>query len=496
MKGWSEQHSALCFGHGSELNVAETTERAEETEGGRGVPTVELTGLKGPARTERLRPPLGLRAPAGCRGRFPRNRKPESTAGAASAQRREGLPPAPAPRGGSPRAEDVPRFPPAPLPASEGGARAPGARRGACAAAARSCEWRGCSAEFARRGGSRRGGRESGGGGGSGGCARAAGGAEERGEGREEGAGGGGAPAGANKGRGEWRGRDSAGRAEGSGGPAPCRGSSPTSAASSRTRSSSGSWAESARCGGGRKVCAEGAGRAGSAVRALRRAYRRGSDCALFPQIKYTGFRDRPHEERQARFQNACRDGRSEIVSAGRAAPGRAVLSAGRFAGSCPRLGPRCPQPAGARRLSGASNAVHKAPEKSPARAGWCSPELDRTLLKLGVGSSPRRSPDGGFALLGAAAGRGVAVSAARWRLFPVRSPLCRPELGARTGRPFSIHDGVRWEFPSRRQTPRSVWDGSLALGSRWHPACTATLRCSWALIAATDRAHCWLWAG
>lgn len=33
------------------------------------------------------------------------------------------------------------------------------------------------------------------------------------------------------------------------------------------------------------------------------------------PQIKYTGFRDRPHEERQARFQNACRDGRSEIVS-------------------------------------------------------------------------------------------------------------------------------------------------------------------------------------
>lgn len=39
-------------------------------------------------------------------------------------------------------------------------------------------------------------------------------------------------------------------------------------------------------------------------------------DCApCSPQIKYTGFRDRPHEERQARFQNACRDGRSEIVS-------------------------------------------------------------------------------------------------------------------------------------------------------------------------------------
>ncbi|XP_078805080.1 core-binding factor subunit beta isoform X4 [Oryzias latipes] len=31
-------------------------------------------------------------------------------------------------------------------------------------------------------------------------------------------------------------------------------------------------------------------------------------------EIKYTGFRDRPHEERQARFQNACRDGRSEVV--------------------------------------------------------------------------------------------------------------------------------------------------------------------------------------
>ncbi|XP_078256637.1 core-binding factor subunit beta isoform X3 [Rhinoraja longicauda] len=30
-------------------------------------------------------------------------------------------------------------------------------------------------------------------------------------------------------------------------------------------------------------------------------------------EIKYTGFRDRPHDERQMRFQNACRDGRSEI---------------------------------------------------------------------------------------------------------------------------------------------------------------------------------------
>ncbi|XP_043563154.1 phagosome assembly factor 1 isoform X3 [Chiloscyllium punctatum] len=31
-------------------------------------------------------------------------------------------------------------------------------------------------------------------------------------------------------------------------------------------------------------------------------------------EIKYTGFRDRPHDERQMRFQNACRDGRSEIA--------------------------------------------------------------------------------------------------------------------------------------------------------------------------------------
>ncbi|KAG8437660.1 hypothetical protein GDO86_008392 [Hymenochirus boettgeri] len=39
----------------------------------------------------------------------------------------------------------------------------------------------------------------------------------------------------------------------------------------------------------------------------LRRLFRK------LHKIKYTGFRDRPHEERQARFQNACRDGRSEI---------------------------------------------------------------------------------------------------------------------------------------------------------------------------------------
>lgn len=44
-------------------------------------------------------------------------------------------------------------------------------------------------------------------------------------------------------------------------------------------------------------------------------------------QIKYTGFRDRPHEERQTRFQNACRDGRSEIVS--RRAWGRGEAAGG-----------------------------------------------------------------------------------------------------------------------------------------------------------------------
>ncbi|KAK2085234.1 hypothetical protein P7K49_036534 [Saguinus oedipus] len=64
---------------------------------------------------------------------------------------------------------------------------------------------------------------------------------------------------------------------------------------------------------------------AASACPYRRRAGRAGAQAArriwllisgrLALQIKYTGFRDRPHEERQARFQNACRDGRSEIVS-------------------------------------------------------------------------------------------------------------------------------------------------------------------------------------
>lgn len=30
-------------------------------------------------------------------------------------------------------------------------------------------------------------------------------------------------------------------------------------------------------------------------------------------QIRYTGFRDRPQEERKIRFQNGCREGHTEI---------------------------------------------------------------------------------------------------------------------------------------------------------------------------------------
>lgn len=36
--------------------------------------------------------------------------------------------------------------------------------------------------------------------------------------------------------------------------------------------------------------------------------------CLLF-QVKYTGFRDRPSEERQLRFQTECREGHADIVS-------------------------------------------------------------------------------------------------------------------------------------------------------------------------------------
>jgi len=32
-------------------------------------------------------------------------------------------------------------------------------------------------------------------------------------------------------------------------------------------------------------------------------------------QVRYTGYRDRPLEERKVRFQNGCREGITEIVS-------------------------------------------------------------------------------------------------------------------------------------------------------------------------------------
>jgi hypothetical protein len=35
----------------------------------------------------------------------------------------------------------------------------------------------------------------------------------------------------------------------------------------------------------------------------------------LMIQVRYTGYRDRPLEERQMRFQNGCREGHTEIVS-------------------------------------------------------------------------------------------------------------------------------------------------------------------------------------
>lgn len=32
-----------------------------------------------------------------------------------------------------------------------------------------------------------------------------------------------------------------------------------------------------------------------------------------FYQVRYTGYRDRPQEERQIRFQNGCREGHTEL---------------------------------------------------------------------------------------------------------------------------------------------------------------------------------------
>lgn len=36
----------------------------------------------------------------------------------------------------------------------------------------------------------------------------------------------------------------------------------------------------------------------------------------FFLQVRYTGYRDRPLEERQGRFQNGCREGHTEIAFA------------------------------------------------------------------------------------------------------------------------------------------------------------------------------------
>lgn len=36
----------------------------------------------------------------------------------------------------------------------------------------------------------------------------------------------------------------------------------------------------------------------------------------MLVQVRYTGYRDRPVEERQVRFQNGCREGYTEIAFA------------------------------------------------------------------------------------------------------------------------------------------------------------------------------------
>lgn len=49
----------------------------------------------------------------------------------------------------------------------------------------------------------------------------------------------------------------------------------------------------------------------------------------MFKQIRYTGFRDRPQEERQVRFQNGCREGRTEIAFAATGTNLQLVFNAG-----------------------------------------------------------------------------------------------------------------------------------------------------------------------
>lgn len=36
--------------------------------------------------------------------------------------------------------------------------------------------------------------------------------------------------------------------------------------------------------------------------------------CDFYVQVRYTGYRDRPLEERQVRFQNGCREGHAEVA--------------------------------------------------------------------------------------------------------------------------------------------------------------------------------------
>jgi len=45
--------------------------------------------------------------------------------------------------------------------------------------------------------------------------------------------------------------------------------------------------------------------------------YNPNKQCVLFVlfQVKYTGYRDRPLQERQAKFQAECQDGHADIVS-------------------------------------------------------------------------------------------------------------------------------------------------------------------------------------
>lgn len=55
----------------------------------------------------------------------------------------------------------------------------------------------------------------------------------------------------------------------------------------------------------------------------------------IYFQVKYTGYRDRPLEERQVRFQNGCREGHTEIAFAATGTNLQLVfgVASGNFAG-------------------------------------------------------------------------------------------------------------------------------------------------------------------